>query len=160
MVFARPSLTCTAGRRCQPLRQYNALAALESSERKIKVSKRFWIVEVTRESAPGCWRENHESSKVSPFAANGAGLQTSTDSGEFDSLCSCAGDAAHILSSCWAYANRKPASFLAGASIALYAIAYVALFALPLLGRCAAKRFARVGEGNVADGIFPAWSRW
>ena len=33
------------------LRQYNATASLESSERKIKVSKRFWIDGVARKFA-------------------------------------------------------------------------------------------------------------
>jgi len=45
------------------LRQYNAAASLETSERKIKVSKRFCIVEVPQKLGHRRWREDHESSK-------------------------------------------------------------------------------------------------
>ena len=57
------------------LRQYNAAASLESSERKIKVSKRFCIVEVPQKWAIVDGEKITKALKFE-FDANGAGLQT------------------------------------------------------------------------------------
>jgi hypothetical protein len=51
------------------LRQYNAPASLESSERKIKNSKRFCIVGVARKLGIVSQRGNHESFKDSVLTA-------------------------------------------------------------------------------------------
>src|SRR6476646_2068262 len=61
--FLRGHLDLHSRKTVSALRQYNAPASLESSERKIKISKRLWIVEVARETAHGCRRGDHERSK-------------------------------------------------------------------------------------------------
>lgn len=55
---------CIARKTVSAFRQYNAPASLESSESKIKISKRFCIVEVAWEMGVVSQRGNHESSKV------------------------------------------------------------------------------------------------
>jgi hypothetical protein len=72
--FLRGHLDLHCRKTVSALRKENAPALLESSERKIKISKRFWNVEVAWEFVAGCQRGDHESSKVS-VRPNGAGLQ-------------------------------------------------------------------------------------
>jgi hypothetical protein len=45
---------CIARKTVSAFRQYNAPASLESSERKIKISKSFCIVGVARKTSCGC----------------------------------------------------------------------------------------------------------
>src|SRR4051812_20324415 len=66
---------CIARKTVSAFSQYNAPASLESSESKIKISKRFCIVRVAPELGVVLQRGNRETFKVSALT-NGAGLQT------------------------------------------------------------------------------------
>ena len=73
--FLRGHLDVHCRKTVSALRQYNAPASLESSERKIKISKRLCIVEVAREFALSAGEKITKALKFE-FDANGAGPQT------------------------------------------------------------------------------------
>jgi hypothetical protein len=68
-------LICIARKTVSAFRKYNAPASLESSERKIKISKRFCIVGVASDLTLICGERIAKALKIE-FAANGEGLQT------------------------------------------------------------------------------------
>jgi hypothetical protein len=70
--FLRGHLDVHCRKTVSALRQYNAPASLESSERKIKISKRFCIVGVARKTSRGCSEKIAKALKFH-FVANGAG---------------------------------------------------------------------------------------